>query len=179
MMEKKQTTIMILDAVIVGIAVNVLGVPLHYLYDTTGMVAAGLIGPVNESTWEHFKLFFWPLIFVACVEYPLMRRRLPSYFLPKFVSMPTAFAAMSFFYYVPRALFGSSLLISIGSFTLGVVAAQFVFCRMARRPPVKGSEALGIFLIVLLGVLFIAFTFMPPHLLPWLDIKGEFFGINR
>jgi len=178
-MEKKQASILILDAIIVGVAVNILGVPLHYLYDTTGFWAAGLIGPVNESAWEHFKLFYWPMVLLGCAEYPLVRRRFPSYFLPKFVSMLTAFAAMSFFYYVPRALFGSSLLISIGSFSLGVVAAQFVFCGMARRPAKKGSETTGFFLIVLLGVLFMAFTFVPPHLLPWLDLKGKFYGINQ
>jgi len=178
-MEKKIWLIPTLDILIMGFGVMLVGVPLHYLYDVTGKLwASGLIGPVNESAWEHFKLFYWPMIFLGLLEYPLMKRHFQSYFLPKFVSMLTAFATMSFFYYIPRALFGSSLLISIGSFALGVVAAQFAFFHISRRQRGGKAETIGFCLIILLGALFIGFTFAPPHLLPWLDLKGGFYGIN-
>jgi len=178
-MGKKQVLTATLDIALVGLGVMIVGVPLHYLYDATGKFwASGLIGPVNESAWEHFKLFYWPMVILGFFEYPFMRRRFASYFMPKFVSMLTAFVAMTFFYYIPRALFGSSLLISIGSFALSAVAAQIVFFLMARRTGIKKSETTGILLIIILGVMFISFTFAPPHLIPWLDMKGGFYGIN-
>ena len=43
------------STILVGLGVFLLGVPLHYLFEAVGSVAAsGLIGPVNESAWEHF-----------------------------------------------------------------------------------------------------------------------------
>jgi len=144
-----------------------------------GRVAtAGLIGPVNESAWEHFKLFFWPLVLLGLVEFPLIRKVSATYFLPKFLSMLTAFAVMAAFYYIPRALFGGSLLISIGSFALGVLGAQAVFFVLASRPSRGNSEWWGIAGIVVLGLLFELWTFLPPPLIPWLDVQGGFYGLG-
>ena len=43
------------------------GTLLHFLYDWTGnLVAVAPFSGVNESTWEHMKLLFWPLFIFAC-----------------------------------------------------------------------------------------------------------------
>ena len=45
------------------------GTILHFLYDWTG--GSILVSPfsgVNESTWEHMKLLFWPLFLFALVQ---------------------------------------------------------------------------------------------------------------
>lgn len=54
----------------VGFAVTSLGgTLLHFLYDWCGKsVAAALFSAVNESTWEHMKLLFWPTFVFAVVQ---------------------------------------------------------------------------------------------------------------
>ena len=50
-------------------AVTFGGTILHFLYDWTG--GSILVAPfsgVNESTWEHMKLLFWPLFLYALVR---------------------------------------------------------------------------------------------------------------
>ena len=50
-------------------AVTLGGTILHFLYGWTG--GSVLIAPfsgVNESTWEHMKLLFWPLFLFALVQ---------------------------------------------------------------------------------------------------------------
>ena len=45
------------------------GTILHFLYDWTG--GSILISPfsgVNESTWEHMKLLYWPLFLFALIQ---------------------------------------------------------------------------------------------------------------
>ena len=45
------------------------GTILHFLYNWTG--GSILVAPfsgVNESTWEHMKLLFWPLFLFALVQ---------------------------------------------------------------------------------------------------------------
>ena len=52
------------------------GTILHFLYDWTG--GSILVAPfsgVNESTWEHMKLLFWPLFLFAVVQRMFFRER--------------------------------------------------------------------------------------------------------
>ena len=44
----------------------ILGTLLHFLYEWTGYnYLVGFISPVNESTWEHLKLLFFPVLFLS------------------------------------------------------------------------------------------------------------------
>ena len=60
-----------------GFAVTSLGgTILHFLYDWLG--GAKWIAPfsgVNESTWEHMKLLFWPMFIFALVQSFFFRER--------------------------------------------------------------------------------------------------------
>ena len=53
-----------------GFAVtSLLGTLLHYLYDwLKESVWVAPFSGVNESTWEHMKLLFWPMFLYAIVE---------------------------------------------------------------------------------------------------------------
>ena len=55
---------------LIGFATTSLGgTLLHFLYDLTG--SARWIAPfsgVNESTWEHMKLLFWPMFIYAIIQ---------------------------------------------------------------------------------------------------------------
>ena len=45
------------------------GTLLHFLYEWTGeSKIAALFSGVNESTWEHMKLLFWPMLLYAIVQ---------------------------------------------------------------------------------------------------------------
>ena len=45
------------------IFISVLGVLLHFTYEWSGDNAVvGLFSAVNESTWEHLKLLFFPFL---------------------------------------------------------------------------------------------------------------------
>ena len=52
------------------------GTVLHFLYEWLG--EAAWIAPfsgVNESTWEHMKLLFWPMLLYAVAQRFLFRER--------------------------------------------------------------------------------------------------------
>ena len=47
---------------------SVMGTLLHFLYELSGgRLWAAVISGVNESTWEHMKLLFWPLFLFALI----------------------------------------------------------------------------------------------------------------
>ena len=62
---------------LVGFAFTSLGgTLLHFLYDFLG--EAKWIAPfsgVNESTWEHMKLLFWPMLLFALLQSIFFRAR--------------------------------------------------------------------------------------------------------
>ena len=46
-----------------GIFVLLLGIAAHFFYDLSGQsFFIGIFAPVNESTWEHMKLTFFPML---------------------------------------------------------------------------------------------------------------------
>ena len=57
--------------VIVFFLTAALGTGLHFLYDVCPNPLFALVAPINESVWEHGKLFFWPF---AAAGWYLYRR---------------------------------------------------------------------------------------------------------
>lgn len=54
----------LLAFIIIGVLVtSVLGTLFHFTYDWSGQnFLVGLFTPVSESTWEHMKLLFFPML---------------------------------------------------------------------------------------------------------------------
>ena len=52
------------------------GTLLHFLYEWTGeSILVTPFSGINESTWEHMKLLYWPLFFFALIQYPFFRNQ--------------------------------------------------------------------------------------------------------
>lgn len=67
---------------VIGILfVSVAGTLLHFVYDWSGQnPLVGFFAPVNESTWEHMKLLFFPMLLYGLVAVPILKSAYP--FLP-------------------------------------------------------------------------------------------------
>ena len=67
---------------VIGILfVSVAGTLLHFVYDWSGQnPLVGFFAPVNESTWEHMKLLFFPMLLYGLVAVPKLKSAYP--FLP-------------------------------------------------------------------------------------------------
>ena len=54
---------------------SLFGTLLHFLYEWTGKNNfTALFSGVNESTWEHMKLLFFPLLIFSIIEYYIFGR---------------------------------------------------------------------------------------------------------
>ncbi|MDO5126187.1 MAG: DUF6512 family protein [Eubacteriales bacterium] len=62
--------------------ISALGIFLHFAYDLSGQnPTVGLFSAVNESSWEHLKLLFFPMLFVTLYEL-FRNKEIPPNFLP-------------------------------------------------------------------------------------------------
>ena len=62
-----------ISTIVCLIVASALGVLLHFAYEFTGNNAfVALFCPVNESTWEHMKLLFFPMLLVLFIQYAII-----------------------------------------------------------------------------------------------------------
>ena len=58
------------------IFVSVVGTLLHFAYEYFDYsTVAAVISPINESTWEHLKLLFFPFLFYTLFEYLVIGKK--------------------------------------------------------------------------------------------------------
>ena len=138
----------------------------HFLYDWTGRCV--LVSPfsgVNESTWEHMKLLFWPLLLFAAVQ-RLFFWEQENYWCVKLAEILLGLGLIPVLFYTCNGAFGKSPdWINIAIFYITALLV-FLFERRAfrndwlrcRRP------RLAFAVICLIGALFVVFTFAPPRI---------------
>lgn len=84
------------------------GTILHFLYDWTG--GSILVSPfsgVNESTWEHMKLLFWPLFLFALVQRLLFKDQ-ENYWCVKLAEILLGLVLIPVLFYTYNGVFGKS-----------------------------------------------------------------------
>ena len=142
------------------------GTILHFLYDWTGENPwVSPFSGVNESTWEHMKLLFWPLFLFALVQRFFFREQ-KNYWCVKLAEILLGLSLIPVLFYTYNGAIGKSPdWVNIGIFyvTAGLV---FFFERLAfnsNRFPCKRPK-LALIAICLIGALFVIFTFAPPRL---------------
>lgn len=154
---------------------------LHFIYDWSGGAAwAFLFSAVNESTWEHIKIFvipyiFWSIIELLCIRLPFKRfvsvKILTSYFL--MLSIPA-------FFYTYTALLGKSLVFVdiICSYALVVITFLLSYKVMTKLPNITRYYALSLILLALLYIMLAFFTAAPPNIFLFKDPITGFYGLQ-
>ena len=155
------------------------GTILHFLYDWTG--GSILVSPfsgVNESTWEHMKLLFWPLFLFALAQRPFFKGQ-NNYWCVKLAEILPGLALIPVLFYTYNGVFGkSSDWINIAIFYISALLV-FFFERWAfknNRLQCKYPR-LAFAAICLIGVLFVVFTFATPQIPLFQDPLTGTYGI--
>ena len=160
-------------------AVTFGGTILHFWYDwTDGSILIAPFSGINESTWEHMKLLFWPLFLFALVQWPSFRNQ-RNYWSVKLAEILLGLALIPVLFYTYNGAFGKSpdwVNIAIFYFVALIV---FLFERWAFRKVWLQCKhpRLAFTAICLIGVLFVVFTFTPPRIPLFRDPLSGSYGI--
>ena len=155
------------------------GTILHFLYDWTG--GNTLISPfsgVNESTWEHMKLLFWPLFLFALVQ-RLFFRDQENFWCVKLAEIVLGLALIPVLFYTYNGALGKSPdWVNIAIFYITALLV-FLFERWAFQKDRLQCKhpRLAVTAICLIGVLFVVFTFAPPEIPLFQDPLTGTYGI--
>ena len=164
-----------------GFAATALGgTLLHYLYDWTGgAVWVAPFSGVNESTWEHMKLLFWPMLLFAVAESFFFLEHADFWCVKARGTVLGLILIPVLFYTYNGAIGKSPDWINIAIF---FVAAAIAYLYEARQlhtgATVCRHPALAIGLLCVIAALFVLFTFLTPTLAIFRDPISGSFGIS-
>lgn len=163
-----------------GFALTTLGgTLLHFLYDWTGRsILSAPFSGVNESTWEHLKLLYWPLFLFALAERLFIRDR-KNYWRVKLAQILLGLILIPVLFYTYHGVLGKSPdWVNVAIFYI-TAALIFLFewwaFRQNRLPCSRPLLALAA--ICQIGVLFVVFTFKAPQLPLFQDPLTGGYGI--
>ncbi len=148
------------------IFVLALGSLSHFFYEWSGENRIiGTFSAVNESTWEHLKLLFFPMLLFTIIEYFAIGKKYPNFIFAKAIGILSGLAAIIVFFYTYTGILGTNIMIvDILTFVIGVATAYIVSYRIIIKGICNECKGLGIFLILLMLVCFLLFTWFTPQI---------------
>ncbi len=142
--------------------ISILGTLGHFLYEWSGrLYAVGLFFPVNESTWEHLKLLFFPAIIYFSAEYFKLKPNLNCFISSTAISLLAGMVFIVVFYYTYSGVIGKNIdFLNILSYYLGVM----VMLGVNQLELKEINTPVFIVIIILFAALFPLFSYNPPPL---------------
>ena len=155
------------------------GTILHFLYDASGeSIWIAPFSGVNESTWEHMKLLFWPMLVFAALEYLFFRER-ENFWCVKLRGILMGIILIPVIFYLYNGIIGRSpdwLNITI-FFVAAAIAYIYETLLFTVKPPICKDKRYAILGVCTIALLFVIFTFATPRLGIFKDPITGWFGI--
>ncbi len=151
---------------VIGFLVTtVLGIISHFVYDWTGGgFLIGLFFPVNESTWEHMKLLFFPMFLFALVAGKRIEGQVPCIYNAMFTGILAGLLLIPTLFYTYSGVLGYNVAwVNIAVYVISVLLAYVVVYRVASACKNKNAKVLRVVMYVLLAA-FMVFTVYPPEI---------------
>lgn len=158
----------------------ILGIIFHFTYEWSNKNSfVALFSAVNESTWEHLKLVFFPILITSIIGYIFMKNEISNYWCSRLFGIILAMLFIVIAFYTYTGVIGTNFaIINILIFIIAVIIGEWIsYLKMSKNKKCNNKNAIIIILVLL--ILFIIFTFMPPKINLFKDpITGDF-GINK
>lgn len=170
--------------------ISFLGSFLHFTFQLSHKFwLVGIFSAVNESTWEHLKLAIIPAILWAILEgkvfklkaNPSTSLRVNNFLCAKAAGIWLMPILIVVFFYGYKAILGyHNLALDIGIFILAVIIGQIVSYKIMALPEFSQKfNAISFISIVILFLVFVIFTFYPPHFFLFQDPVSNGYGIIK
>jgi len=155
------------------------GSAFHFIYELSGFNSyAALFGSVNESSWEHLKLFFWPGLVYTLVQHAFVKDFANNYWWGKAMALlvtPIGVLASFYFYLgISLPIFGRGFLwADISTGAVGVLLGNIVAYRILVSPQrTHMRERLGGVVMATMTVAFLTLTYFVPKFFIFEDFLG-------
>ena len=139
-----------------------LGTILHFTFKWSGKnQIISLFSSVNESTWEHLKLIYFPMLLTIIIGYFYFGKKQNNFLCSKTIGLLVSLAFIVIFFYTYTGILGKNIaIIDIFSFIIAVVLGEFTsYLLMVNK--FKCSNKIAKYVLIIIMLLFIIFTYNP------------------
>ena len=156
---------------------SLFGTVLHFLYDWTksSLLTAPFSG-VNESTWEHMKLLYFPLLVFSLIQSRFFSHY-ENFWCVKLIGLLAGLGMIPVLFYTYNGLFGKSPdWLNIIIFFISAAGAFITEFRLFKANSLRcRNPRLAFGTICFIGLLFVLFTFATPQIPLFEDpLTGEY-----
>ncbi len=142
------------------------GTVLHFLYDWTNQsIFVAPFSGINESTWEHMKLLYFPLLIFALIQSRFFKEY-ENFWCIKLRGILMGLVLIPVLFYTYNGAFGRSPdWVNIAIFFVSTAIAFFLEWRLFKKNTLPCRRPwLALATICFIGVLFVVFTFTAPEI---------------
>ncbi len=165
-----------------GFAATALGgTLLHFLYEWTN--ESVLIAPfsgINESTWEHMKLLFFPWFVFALIQSRYFKEY-QNFWCVKLAGIAAGLVLIPVLFYTYNGALGKSPdWLNIAIFFIAAAATFLLETRLFKTGTFECQwQQIALVIICLIGVSFVVFTFATPQIPLFQDPLTGTYGLGR
>ena len=155
------------------------GTILHFLYEWLGdAVWIAPISGINESTWEHMKLLFWPMFIYAVIQNFFFKDR-EDFWCVKLRGILLGIILIPVIFYTCNGVFGKSPdWINIAIFFVCAAVAYIYETRLFKAEKLRCKlHKTAIIALCSVALLFVVFTFLTPEIGIFKDPLTDTYGI--
>lgn len=161
--------------------VIVVGTLSHFTYALSGNSNfVALFSAINESTWEHLKLIFFPTMLFSIIQYFFLKNDVKNFWQAKTIGAITGMFMIVVIFYTYTGIIGDSLWpIDILLFVISAITSEYIAYRIMIKEEKRNkiTQALSIACVILITIMFFAYTFNPPEIPLFLDPITKSYGI--
>ena len=156
------------------------GTLLHFLYDwSNGSMLGVLFGSVNESVWEHIKIFAMPYIVWSVIELACSIPYFRQFIVAKVLGLYLLCGLITGFFYLYTMILGRHVLfIDITSVFMWIAIAHiFSYRATTSYKDLRHLFPLCLGLLFLFLAMYFSFAAVPPHIELFKDPVTGMYGI--
>ncbi len=163
------------------IIISVFCVLLHLAYDWSNQnIVFALFSAVNESIWEHMKLLFFPMFIFALIESRFLKEKYENFWCIKLVGISLGLTLIPVLYYTYTGVSGVSAdWLNIIIFFLTASSSYWSETKLIRSDfDCCLSPTVSLVILCLITLIFVLFTFVPPHIPLFQDPSTMLYGLE-
>lgn len=159
---------------------SILGTLLHFTFNWSNRnFLVGAFSAVNESSWEHLKLLFFPMLISTIIGYFYIGRDIHNFLCSRALGIISALLFVIIFFYTYTGILGANIgFLNIASFFVSVILGEYISYRLIVSHCDCNNKKSVVFLVILLFC-FLFFTYFPPKIGLFRDPITNNYGIIK
>ncbi len=158
---------------------SVMGTLLHFLYEwSNNSILIAPFSAVNESIFEHMKLLYFPLLIFSIIQYKFIGRYFENFWYAKLIGTTLGLLIIPTLFYTYTGAFGVMKdWFNITIFFIAAAITYYTETKILKSRKCSLPSAISLFILILIGIVFIVLTFSPPKLPLFIDPITKLYGI--